>query len=93
MYTFECRAMAKTRGAERADSGPFAPIRNFLSTKWVNPGTRDPGTVFSNNPGTKYDPGTKKLRRPSLLIAATKSGSSGLAERASMTPFGSCVYW
>jgi hypothetical protein len=27
-----------------------------------------------------------------LLIAATKSGSNGLAERASMTPFGSCVY-
>jgi len=33
-----------------------------------------------------------KIQRPSSLMAATKSGASGLAERASMMPFGSCIY-
>jgi len=33
-----------------------------------------------------------KFQRPSSLIAATKSGASGLAERASMMPFASCIY-
>ena len=29
VYTCDCSATAKKRGVERADSGPFAPIRNF----------------------------------------------------------------
>jgi len=33
-----------------------------------------------------------KFQRPSSLIAAAKSGASVLAERASMMPFGSCIY-
>jgi len=32
-----------------------------------------------------------EFQRPSSLIAATKSGASGLAERTSMMPFGSCI--
>jgi len=39
------------------------------------------------------DSAEAKFQRPSSLIAATKSGASGLADRTSMMPFGSCIYW
>ena len=46
-----------------------------------------------NKPKTKnqVDGEGAKLRRPSWLTAATKSGASGPAERLSMMPFGLCI--